>query len=82
MTQKFNLVAGKSYQVMNTKFSDVGGMISCESTHEFLTSFPCYDARFHGVGNPDDYIVYKFKLPKQFGEVSFYQFQIKEIIEA
>jgi hypothetical protein len=82
MTQKFNLVAGKNYQVMNTKFTNNGGMISCDSTHEFLYSFRCYDARFHGVGNPDDYIMYKFKLPEQFGEVCFYQFQIKEIIEA
>jgi len=82
MAQKFNLITGKSYQVMNTKFLSSGSMISCDSTHEFLESFPCYDARFHGIGNPDDYIVYKFKLPKRLGEVTFYQFQIKEIIEA
>jgi len=82
MAQKYSLVPGKNYQVMNTKFTNKGGMISCDSTHEFLRSFPCYDARFHGAGNPDDYIVYKFKLPRKLGEVSFYQFEIKEIIEA
>lgn len=79
MTQKFNLEVGKSYQVINTKFTNKQGMMSCDSTHEFLGVFHCYDARVHGVGNPDDYIVYKFKLPKQFGQVWFYQFQITDI---
>jgi hypothetical protein len=79
-TPKFNLIAGAHYQVLNTKFSNSGGMISCDSTHEFVKSFPCYDVRHHGVGNPNDYIMYIFKLPKQFGQVSFYQFQITEVI--
>lgn len=80
-SQKFNPTKGKSYQVLNTKFTNDEGMITSNSTHEFITSFPCYDARFHGVANPEDYICYKFKLPKQFGVVTFYQFQIKELIE-
>jgi hypothetical protein len=81
-TPKFNLVAGKAYKVLNSKFSNSGGMISCDSTHVFLSSFPCFDARHHGAGNPDDYIMYKFSLPEKFGEVGFYQFQIKEIMQA
>lgn len=83
MNPIYNLIPGKNYQVFNTKFkAEVdGAMISSRSTHEFIKAFPCYDARYHGVGNPDDYIVYVFKLPKQFGEVTFYQFQITKIVE-
>lgn len=77
---KFHPVAGKQYKVINTKFTNTDGMMSGESVHEFSQAFPCYDARFHGAGNPDDYIVYQFRLPKQFGIVSFFQFQIKELV--
>lgn len=82
LTQKFNPTKGTNYQVLNMKFTNSGGMISCDSTHEFIESFPCFDARFHGASNPSDYICYLFKLPEQYGTVSFYQFQIKELIAA
>lgn len=85
-TNPLNLIPGKNYQVFNTKFKAEfdypGAMIASDSTHEFIKTFPCYDARYHGVGTPDDYIVYVFKLPKQFGEVTFYRFQITKIVEA
>ncbi len=82
MKAKFTLTKGTKYQVINTKFTNNDGMISCNSSHYFLDSFPCYDARFHGVSNPEDYICYRFKLPKQLGIVTFYQFQIIEVVEA
>lgn len=81
MKPKFTLTEGKKYQVLNTKFTNEDGMISCNSSHTFLKLFSCYDARFHGAGNPEDYICYEFKLPKQFGIVTFYQFEITAITE-
>lgn len=78
---KFSLVEGKYYQVLNTKFTNTHGMMSVNSTHEFIGYFPCFDARFHGAADPSDYIVYQFKLPANFGIVSFYQYQILEIKE-
>jgi hypothetical protein len=79
---KFNLISGKNYQVINSKFISCDGMISSNSTHEFLTSFACYDVRYHGIANPDDFILYIFKLPEKFGQISFYQFQILQVLEA
>lgn len=79
MTPKFNLVKGQNYQVINTKFRNTYGLITSNSTHEFIESTPCYDPMFHGVSNPENYICYTFKLPKQFGKVRFYQFEITEI---
>lgn len=77
-----NLIPGKSYQVINTKFSDGCGLLSSNSVHEFSRSFYGFDARYHGAANPDDYTVFVFKLPAKLGEVSFYKFQIKDIKEA
>lgn len=76
-----NLTPGKNYQVINTKFLDGGGLFSSNSVYEFSRSFYGFDARHHGAANPDDYYVFVFKLPAKFGEISFYKFQIKDIIE-
>jgi hypothetical protein len=81
-SQKFNLISGKNYQVINSKFISCDGMISSDSTYEFLKSFPCYNVRQHGVALPEDYIMYTFKLPEKFGQVSFYQFEILQVLEA
>lgn len=81
METKFNLQSGKMYKVFNSKFTNDSGMIHCNSVHQFVKSFYCYDARFHGIANPNDFICYEFKLPKKFGVVRFYQYQINSIKE-
>ena len=74
-----NLIPGKYYNVIFgngcpnfTRNGETPSLI-------FNKSFSCYDARFHGVGNPDDYVCFEFQLPEKLGVWRAFRFQILSI---
>ena len=81
MKSKFNLTAGKKYQIFNNKWNNSSGLFTSCPIYEFEKCVPCYDARFHGAGNPSDYIVYLFRLPEKQGQFSLFQSEIIDIKE-
>ena len=76
---KFSLIPGNSYDVTFGNGQPNFTLNGVKMPLVFNKAFSCFDARFHGVGNPDDYICYEFQLPERFGVWSAYQFQIMSI---
>ena len=77
------LIPGKTYKIIADVYPYKAGRVR-ELTTNFIQSFPCYDGRHHGVGNPADFIVYQFLFDMnnpQYGTQSFYAYQIHSIME-
>ncbi len=74
MDLKFNLTEGNFYNI--TAKSSIPTFGNVQPALRFNKAFPCYDARFHGVSDPSNYIAYEFQLPEKFGVVTIYQFQL------
>lgn len=77
--KNLNLTHGTFYNVLFGKGAPNFTSNGAKPALKFNKSFPCYDVRFHGVANPDDYVMYEFQLPKQLGVWRAYSFQILEV---
>lgn len=76
---KFNLTAGQLYEVEHDCYPHKPGKTQ-KTKGRFNKAFPCFDARFHGAGKPEDYIAYEFQWPEsKLGTFTHYQKQIHNV---